>query len=293
MNFTRRATKPQKRAMSKQNLPPKHFANAFSVALLFALWSLASSPCLAAGYDSTLFEGVLQPNRQVDVAASEFGILREMLVKPGTHVKAGDLIARLDSQDLQSQLEIARAESEAGGRLGQIQGELILHENRLRILSELAAKGKANQREVDRALADLEITEAKMRSEHESTEVLSLQVERLERLISERSIRSPIDAIVVEVHKQVGEFVAANAPSVVRLHDVSMLKATFPMTESDIRELGTRESMQVKLSDGQTVTGRVDFIPPVADPESGWFMVTILIDNPDGSIRCSRCTRLK
>ncbi len=240
-----------------------------------------------------VFEGVLIPVREVEVATSEFAILRELHVKAGDFVKANDLIAKLDTRELESQLTIAIAEYESRGKLHQVESELILQRQKVELTRQLHEKSSANIQEVQRAENDLRVVEARLQSEQENIEVLRLQVERLQRALELYNIRAPLDGVVVELQHEVGEFVSSSSPSVVKIHDVSQLKATFPLAEDEIQGMKVGGSMNVRLSDGRVVEGIIDFIPPVADPQSGWFMVTVLIDNKDASIRCSRCARVK
>jgi RND family efflux transporter MFP subunit len=241
--------------------------------------------------DDGLFEGVLEPFRDVDVATSEFGILRELLVKPGSTVKANEPLARLESRELQGQLAIAEAEYASRGKLKQVLSDVELQTQKVKLLRELKQHNNSNQHEIIRAEADLESAQARLQSEQESIEVLRLQVARLHKVLDLYEIRAPFDGVVVEVQRNIGEFVSASSPSVVKLHDISKLKATFPLSEVEIAGMTTTSTMSIRLSDGRIVQGTVDFIPPVAEPESGLFMVTVVIDNPDGSIRCSRCAR--
>ena len=240
-----------------------------------------------------VFEGVLVPIREVDVATSEFSILRELYVKAGDNVKAHDLIAKLDTRELESQLGIAIAEYESRGKLHQVESELTLHQQKVEMIRQLHEKSSANIQEVQRAENDLRIVQARLQAEQENIEVLGLQVERLRKALELYNIRAPFDGVVVEVQHEIGEFVSSNSPSVVKLHDVSRLKATFPLAETEIQGMKPGNTMQIRLSDGRIVEGTIDFIPPVADPQSGWFMVSVLIDNKDASIRCSRCARVK
>jgi hypothetical protein len=46
------------------------------------------------------------------------------------------------------------------------------------------------------------------------------------------------------------------------------------------------------LSNNSMAEGIIDYVPPVADPETGWFMITVSIDNRDGKIIGSRCQRM-
>jgi multidrug efflux pump subunit AcrA (membrane-fusion protein) len=88
------------------------------------------------------------------------------------------------------------------------------------------------------------------------------------------------------------EFVAASAPVLLRLVDVSKLRATFSVQESELPTITRGGAMRVQLSNGHSVEGTVEYVPPVADPETGWFMISVVIENSDTKIVGSRCQRL-
>lgn len=61
--------------------------------------------------------GTLIPNREVDLSFSSGGLLSEVLVEMGDEVQAGDVLARLESTDAQSQV----AQAEIDLRLAELQ----------------------------------------------------------------------------------------------------------------------------------------------------------------------------
>ena len=55
--------------------------------------------------------------QRIELAAPEVGVMAEILVKEGTMVKAGQVVARLDDQVYQNAMLVAKAASEAQGTL--------------------------------------------------------------------------------------------------------------------------------------------------------------------------------
>jgi RND family efflux transporter MFP subunit len=237
-------------------------------------------------------DGVIQPFKDSEVSSTETGIVRAILVKPGDHVVRGQPLIELDTEAVMAQWRVKKAEAEATGKLDQARAELELQETKHDKLSQMLLENKTSKLEVERARIDLLIARGRLQSELEMIRVLESDLARCQRQLDDRTIRAPIDGIVTEITKEIGEAVATNSPIVMRLVDVSRLRATFSIQEAELSTVPVGKKIHLQLGNGQIVPGSVEFVPPVADPETGWFMINVLIDNADGQILGSRCQRL-
>lgn len=262
--------------------------------LIVATWAVqayAQTPS-RIGAD-VLLEGVLKPIQDIDVATTEVGIVRQVLVQPGDRVSIGQTIALLDTDALEAQLRVKAAEAGARGKLSQANAELRLQQAKYDRLLSMLKDGKAQRLEVERAEADLIIAQGRLANEQDQVNILELDLARVQKLIEDRTIRSPCEGVVVEVYKQVGEYVASNSPNLIRVVDVRKLKATFSLDEGELSGIQIGKPIMLELTSGKKVQGIVDFVPPVADPASGWFMISVTIDNQDEKIIGSRCLRVR
>ena len=67
-----------------------------------------STASVAAPPDTYTATGPIVVENQVDVAAQREGVVTEILVEPGTRVRKGQLLARLDDRQLAADLEADR-----------------------------------------------------------------------------------------------------------------------------------------------------------------------------------------
>ncbi len=255
--------------------------------LLFGQNRYTSAPAQQRDLD-----GVIQPASDSDVACIEMGIVRQVFVKPGDRVVRGQPLIGLDSEGLLAQIRVKKTEAESTGKIEQARAELSLQQIKFDKLSKLLVEGKASASEVDRAKVDLLIAKGRLQTEQEAILVSKSDLDRFVRQLEERTIRAPFDGIVMDVLKEVGEVVTTNAPSVLRMIDVSTLRATFSVQESELPGLTVGKVIKLQLANGTVVEGTIEYVPPVADPETGWFMINVSIDNREGKIIGSRCTRL-
>jgi RND family efflux transporter MFP subunit len=253
--------------------------------------SAASGPLRAAARRSDNFDqppaelNIIEPYRTINVAAEEVGTIQEVLVREGDSVKQGQILARLNSTVLFAQLAIAEQNSQAQGRLEASLAELQLREHRLSQLRALRTDGAARQEEVDRAQSELAIAQANVRTAREELESRRLECERIKAQIDSRSVKAPIDGVVVKMLKDVGEFVAPNTPDVMTIVQIDQLIARCNISANMLDRVKTGQEHDIRLATGETVKGMIEFIDPVTDGASQMVTVKLRIDNTHGRFR--------
>lgn len=250
-----------------------------------------SAPPQGAIYASGA-DGVLKPWKSCDVACAESGIVKTLSVGLGDHVEVGQPIAELDSENVHLQLAIAESQASASGRVSSAKAEVELHSRKVAAFEAARERQYGSQLELERAQADLAIAEARLIAELEESEVLKLQVARFRQQIEQRRIVAPISGIVVKVLKEVGEYVAPNSPEIVTVVDVSRLRASFYLLETEVNQLPKHGKVMAEVSGHRRVVAMIEHVAPMADPASGLIEVSVLIDNPELNILGSRCTIL-
>jgi RND family efflux transporter MFP subunit len=231
-------------------------------------------------------EGFLEPYKTIDVAASESGIIDALEVIEGQSVKKGQALAQLDQDVHKAAVEIARRSAEARGQLNGAQSELNLVSSRLKKLQLLRQKDHATPEEISRAELDVATAEARVLIAKETLEIRSAEFERYRIQLERRTVRSPIDGIVIVLHRDVGEFVSPNEPVVASVVQLDPLIATFSIPIGAVAELELLKSLSLKVSStGQSIEGQVDYIAPVMNPQTGTVTVKVRVPNPKGKLR--------
>ena len=112
--------------------------------------------------------------------------------------------------------------------------------------------------------------------------------------MEQRTIRSPIDGVVTQLHRRIGEFVAPNNPDMMTVVELDPLLANFSALGPEAMRLRVGQKVKVYFpSYDQAVNGIVDFIAPVTDAESGTVPFKVRIDNPDGKFRSGEQCELR
>ncbi len=259
--------------------------------LLVALLCIVTAPNSMLGAAPEI-RGLTEPYRTIDVAATESGVIAELRVHEGQEVTKGEVLATLDHKLHLAMLAIARQAMEARGRLKAAHAELQLKEDRDKNFAAVFANGHARPEEVKRVQTDLDIARANLLATEEDLALKRLEYDKINAQIERRKVRAPIDGIVSLMHKDEGEFVASNDPSVLTLVRLDPLLAVFSLTTQQVSSLHSDQAVSIHVSDSKhPTTGTVEFISPVADAESGKLLVRIRVDNAKREHRSgTRCT---
>ncbi len=223
-------------------------------------------------------DGFTEPYRDIDVAASEAGLLERIEVKEGDRVTAGQLLARLDDTVLQATLAIAKTAVESQGRLESAEAELKLQSEMVAKLHGLRQRGHASRQEIERAESQLQIARANVRAMREQHRIKSLEYRRTRAQLKQRRLTSPIDGIVTHIHKDRGEFVSLSDPVVLKVVQLDPLLVVFSVPAKLGRALSAGQSADVRIAES-TVQGEVEFVSPSTDPQSGTTRVRVRIPN--------------
>jgi RND family efflux transporter MFP subunit len=264
--------------MSIDSLSARSLRRLLTHATVIALSCFAQS---ANADTSDVIQGFSEPFRMIQVATPETGIIKSIEVEEGTQVTEGQVVSKLDSEIHQALLKIAQMSMKAQGRINSASAELSMRSNRLLILERLVEQGHARQEEVDRARADVAISEGSLLDAREGRQLKELEFAKIQQQLNRRTIFAPASGVVSNVNKNVGEFIAPNDPVVLTIVQLNPLKASFQVPTKKARELKAKQKVKIVFDHEEaTAEGTIHFIAPSA--KSGMLEVKVYIDNSSG-----------
>lgn len=247
---------------------------------------------LANSVEAGKTEGFTEPHHDLEVAATgEPGLITEINVREGQAVQKGDVLAVIDTRILEKTLAIAKRKATVHGRAEAMRAELTIRADRYQKMQQMASRGHVSNVELERARADYEVAQANLKSAGEDAELAQLEVARIQAQIERQKVRCPIDGVVVELHREVGESTMITDPKMLRLVSLDMLRVKFPITVSQSLKVREGEYLDVTLPEvEESATAVVEVVSPVLDATSGTVSVSCLIDNSEGKYRSGmRC----
>src|SRR6202171_1527487 len=208
-------------------------------------------------------------------------ILAQIVAEPieeGQRVKVGDLLARIDDRDYQSQLRQAYAERDlatANVKRKQAGAERI---------RELHKEGVQSKDALDDAENQLSVAEAELNKAVGAIDFAKF-------MVSQTVIRSPINGVVLQKYRELGDTInfggsiqaGGGATDIVQLADLSDLRCEVDINESDIAKvtMGSPATVIPDAYPDNPFPARVVKIYPEADRQKGTVKVEVRILQPD------------
>ena len=217
--------------------------------------------------------GALQPVRQATVKAKVSGDVRQITVREGESVRAGQLLAHIDTADLEAKL------LERTGALESAKAQLAMAGKTQATNLALLKQNFISQNAYDNSESSFGVSQGSVKS-------AEAQVQLARNALRDATATSPLAGVVAKRHVQPGEKVAFDSPlvTVVDLTDLE-LQAAVPAT--DVPELSIGRAVELSI-DGfgeRRFTGRIERINPATEPGTRAILVYVGIPNADGALR--------
>lgn len=217
--------------------------------------------------------GALQPVRQATVKAKVSGDVKQVTVREGETVQAGQVLARIDTADLDAKLiermgalESAKAQLAMAGKT-RTSNQMLLKQNFI------------SQNAFDNSESSFRVAEGSVKS-------AEAQVQLAKNALRDAVAVSPLTGLVGKRHVQPGEKVAFDSPliTVVDLKDME-LQAAVPAVDVPEVTLGMPVELVIDGFGERRFKGRVERINPATEPGTRSILVYVGIPNTDGALR--------
>ena len=271
---------------------------------------------------SVVATGKVTPITKVEVKSKASGIVKKLFVEYGDTVKKGRLLAQLDKDEIQAQVDQSRAalqaaeanwtSSQADYERSKVDAEgpdVPLLKRQYERAVEMAKAGVVSESALDDAdksykmalnkqnVSKAQMTVLKAKIAQAQAEVVRdrANLAQLEEQLSYTDIVSPIDGIVLSRDVEMGDAVSSilvlgsSATLVMTLGDTSEVYVKGKVDESDIGKvyLGQPARIKVESFKDKTFYGKVTKISPMGVEKDNvtTFEVRVSINNPGGELK--------
>ena len=231
----------------------------------------------AAGARLLNASGYVVPRLQAVVSSKVTGKVREVLIEEGTHVKAGQVLARLDDSTDQDQLNVAK--SQLAAAQAQADETEVEHGNAARDLARtkaLFARHLVSQSDMDAAATKEASLQASLDSARQQIGVAQNSLALDQQLLDDTVIRAPFAGVVVSKDAQPGEMISPNS-------------AGGGNTRTGIATVVDMNSLEIEVDVNEAYIGRVQEgqkVDAVLDAYPDWHIpshVVSIIPPPTGT----------
>ena len=237
--------------------------------------------------------GYVVAQRKASVASKVTGLLVSMTVEEGSRVKKGQIIARLENEDVtaakhqaEANLNVARHNLEQA-RAEMQDATLSFNRNKELLAHDFVSRADYDTSEAryKRAIAAVDAAEAAVRANTAALQGANVNIEYT-------LIRAPFDAVVLTKNADVGDIVtpigaAAEAKAaVVTIADMNSLQVEVDVSESNLGNVQVGQPCEIQLDalPESRFQGLVHMIVPTADRSKATVMVKVRFIDKDPRI---------
>jgi RND family efflux transporter MFP subunit len=234
-------------------------------------------PKAAAPIDEVVLPGATQPFVNSPIYARTNGYLVKWFYDIGAKVKQGDLLATIDTPELDKQLEQARAD------LASAKSNLVLSKTTAERWQGLVKTRSVSQQSTDQAVDNLSATQA-------SVESYAANVRRLEDLVSFEKVYAPFDGVITVRNTDTGWLINAGAGSpsaeLFQLAQIGTLRifVAVPEVYSRAARVGSTATLTLDEFPSESFHGQVARTSQSIDMASRTLNTEIDVDNPSGRL---------
>jgi cobalt-zinc-cadmium efflux system membrane fusion protein len=228
--------------------------------------------------------GIVKPNeyREVHVTPIADGIVRQVPVVLGDHVRTGQPLAVIFSS------ELAEAETQYLAYLAELDAE----HKKLQRTQNLVRLGAASRQEEEEVTAAHAAHEAHVRAALERLRLLGAgerqiaALKEAEQIDSNVTVPAPIDGVVLARTANLG-LVVNKAQELFTVADLSTVWIMASLNEKDFAsvQVGSAARITAPAYAGRTWNGRVTYIDPQVDPNTRTAQARIEVANTRESLR--------
>lgn len=234
-------------------------------------------PKEGAPTEEIVLPGTTQAFIDAPIYARTNGYLKHWYFDIGAHVKKGQLLAEIETPEIDQQLQQARAD------LDTTQANLSLAKITAARWQDLVSTGSVSQQETDQAISNLSAVKA-------AAESAAANVRRLEELQSFEKIYAPFDGIITARNTDIGALIDAGASTQPKelFHMAAIRTLRVYVAVPEVYSRAARASAPAGLTldefPEQTFRGTLVRNANAIDLSSRTLLVEVDVDNPTGQL---------
>ena len=242
--------------------------------------------------------GNIEPIMEAPILARADGYLERRLADIGDRVRANQVVAEIDTPELEQQVaqakaviqQVQAAQELAQANLQQGKADTELARVTAQRTGNLLTKGAVSRQEDDTnqaqyqsKLANLQALEKAILVQRSNIAAAQANEARLEKMLSYRIVRAPFDGVITLRNVDVGALVNAGSTLLYRIAQTATLRTyvNVPQSYSDAVRPGQTALLTVPNLPGRRFSGTVARTSNALDPSSRTLLVEVRVPNLD------------
>ena len=235
-----------------------------------------TNPVKAVNTEDLQLAGRLQALKQASIYARVNGYIRRWHTDIGTRVQQGDVLAELDTPELDELLNAARAE------VKRMEAQLELTASTLTRWQNLVETNAVSEQELAQRESEYRVAVAQL-------DVAKAQVRQLAVQKGMAIIKAPFSGVIVARNIDIGDLINAGSENSEPLFELAAtnqlrLNVQVPQKFAPQIQVGSQGTVSVPEYRGTYYAAEVTRSASAIDPQNGTVMVQLLIDNNNDAL---------
>lgn len=217
-------------------------------------------------HETVSANGKIQPEKQVKISSDVSGEVVELYVKEGDEVKAGQILAKIDPDIYQSNVERMNATlnnikanlANSGSRLLQAQAQFDNAKASFERNKQLFDQGAISQSDFDAAKSNFEVAKAEVSAAKQNVSAAEYSVKSTEASVREAeknltrtSVYAPVDGVVSKLNVEKGERVVGTTQftgtEMMIIANINEMEVVVQVNENDIMRVKYNDTTDVEV----------------------------------------------
>jgi len=218
------------------------------------------------------------------------GYVAKWVADIGDHVKSGQVLAEIETPELDAELEAARAKRNAAAADVQVrEAEARFAESTYARWKD-SPKGVVSQQETEDKKAGHESADAKLTAARAQVSLAQSEVDRLKAFETFKDVTAPFDGVITQRKIDIGNLVTAGSSSSttplyqLAQNDPIRVFVDVPQSAAAAMKTGTAVDVTTTGSGSRTFKGKIARTAGAVDPAARTMNVEVDIPNKDGSL---------
>ncbi len=240
--------------------------------------------------DYTELDCLVRPEMYIELSSPVDTTMTDIMVKVGDSIKKGQPLIQLENSVQKVKVELAKKQAASTSEIENRKIQLTYAQRNKQRIANMFTKKSVSQLEKDKADTEFSLARLELVKAREQHVLAQLALKQTEAELALRTLKSPIDGIVVDTYARVGESVADR--NIMRLAQIDPLSVELiaPTEYFGLIKKGMEGDIYPEKPADKTFKATVTVVDQLIDPASGSFTVRMALPNPGdeliGGVNC-------
>lgn len=229
---------------------------------------------------------------ETTIYARTSGYLKEWKHDIGDHVKAGELLATIETPELDDQLAAAQAKvTEQKSEVDLAQSAVNFARLSYDRWQSAVPEGVVSTQDRDQKQAELNTSNAKLEAARAQLKLADTDVQRLQTLIGFKQVTAPFDGVITRRAVDIGDLVTAGSTTsttpLFSIASFDQVRVFVDVPQAAVSQIKVGMDVSVAVADlaGKEFKGKISRTAEAIDLSSRTLRTEVLVPNPDLTLK--------